>query len=59
MSRYIARNIPKADYSEDRAIQPLGHPQVFVAEPVNTGIVDKNGTPIYRLPDQIGFLPSK
>jgi len=38
---------------------PLPHPQVFVGEPVDTGLIDKDGTTIYRLPDRIGFLREK
>ncbi len=58
MSRYITA--PRKlwwEYGEDA--QPVAHPTVYDADPVKTGIVDKNGTPIYRLPDQIGFLRTK
>lgn len=57
MSRYVA--VPKRQsdhFWDDRMVQPLGHPQVFVSEPINTGLLDASGNPIYRMPDMLGFL---
>ena len=58
MSRYVVAPKPKADsFWDDRMVQPLGHPLVFVSEPIKTGLLDKDGNPIYRLPAEIGYLP--
>jgi hypothetical protein len=37
----------------------LPHPMVTAREPEWTGLVDADGRRIYRLPDPIGFLPTK
>lgn len=58
MIRYVAiakRPAPKA-YWDEPTVQPLGHPSVYVSDPVATGVLDKDGNPIYRFPDQIGFV---
>ena len=59
--RYLALPRPRAWDDEDvpKGQPPLPHPQVFVGEPVDTGLIDKDGTSIYRLPDRIGFLRVK
>jgi hypothetical protein len=59
LSRYIA--IPKTGTTavHETTCPPLAHPQVFVDDPVKTGLIDKDGNPIYRLPDPIGFLAKK
>jgi hypothetical protein len=56
MTRYIA--IPRAETKAvyETVSPPLAHPQVFVADPIKTGLLDKDGNPIYRIPDPIGFL---
>lgn len=56
---YLARQ-PVAwwQYLPDDPVAPA---QVVVTppEPVNTGLVDHHGTPIWRMPEQIGFLPTR
>ena len=61
MSRYraVARKPRANDYIEDRPMQPLGHPTVFVGDSVDTGVLDASGHPIYRFPDAIGFVRNK
>lgn len=61
MARYraVAKPARANDYIEDRVMQPLGHPTVFVGDPVNTGVLDANGNPIYRFPDAPGFVRNK
>lgn len=58
MSRYATLPKRKADsfWDDGRMVQPLGHPQVFVGEPIKTGLLDQDGNNIYRLPDEIGYL---
>jgi len=57
MTRYAIRPAqPRADLWDTPA-QALPHPTVDASEPVNTGLFDKNGNPIWRMPDAIGFLP--
>ena len=50
---------PRADWLED-APEPVLSFDVIVSddEPVNTGLLDAHGTPIYRTPDKIkmGFV---
>jgi hypothetical protein len=46
------------DDAPEPPAQPLGHPVVSDG-PVWTGLVDKNGNNIWRLPDQIGFVRSR
>lgn len=64
MPRYVAVR-PKrpplkgwCDFGEDHptAVQPLGQPTVYDAGPVTTGLLDKDGNEIIRVPDQIGFV---
>lgn len=57
MSRYVVlrREREKSFYYE-KSEQPLPHPLVYEPEPVKTGLLDKDGNSIYRLPDGIGFL---
>ena len=63
MSRYIiarqlALSSPKGDHFwDDRLAQQLPHPQVFIGEPVDTGLLDGNGNKIYRTPGPVGYLP--
>jgi len=60
--RYISlpkREKSSDEYWEPRLMPPLAHPQVFVSDPVKTGLIDSDGNDIYRLPDAIGFLARK
>ena len=57
--RYFVAPRLRAESFDGAPSPPLAHPQVFVSEPVNTGIVDKAGNPIYRTADAIGFLAKK
>ena len=59
MSRYIIAHRKLWWDNAEQPQQPVAHPTVYDVDPIKTGIVDKDGTPIYRLPDRIGFLPSK
>lgn len=54
MARYVARRAET--FWDDRMMQPLGHPQVFASEPVKTGLLNKDGHELYRMPDPIGFI---
>ena len=57
MSRYVTKPKPKAsDGADAPQASPLPHPQVFVADPIKTGLVDKDGHDLYRLPDPVGFV---
>jgi len=56
MPRYFARPPQADDDYHWRPTQPLGHPNVFEADPVKTGLYDVDGNVIYRSPDPIGFL---
>jgi len=59
MPRYTTRAPQTRDRvwtEEERLTPPLPHPSVFVGEPVNTGLLDKDGRRLCRLPDCIGFL---
>jgi hypothetical protein len=58
VARYVSKRQPAA-FIEAPAPQSLPHPTVDSQEPVKTGILDKDGNPIYRLPDPIGYLPSR
>lgn len=55
MIRYVSIREPSRSFSGEQA-QPLPHPIVYEREPIKTGLFDKDGNPIYRLPDGIGFL---
>lgn len=48
------------DYSSwSTQAQPLGQPSVYDSGPVRTGLLDKDGNDICRVPDQIGFVERK
>jgi hypothetical protein len=53
---YFVGKKPKGEWWSDQPAPPLGHPQVFVQEPVDTGLLNEDGKPIYRGPDRIGFI---
>lgn len=56
MSRYvIQRQVPRASWL-DVSPAPLPHPQVFVSDPVDTGLLDRDGNKIMRVADRVGFL---
>lgn len=54
MARYVIRAPRAAEW--ESAGSPLPHPTVYDGGPVNTGLVDADGNPIYRVRDRIGFL---
>jgi hypothetical protein len=59
MARYVVgpkRTAEDDFYDKPTPMPPIGHPQVFVSEPIKTGIIDLEGRDLYRLPDEIGFL---
>lgn len=63
MSRYVIKAQaakPRSwwgDYHDASPVAPVGPPQVFVPDaPTDTGLLDKEGNAIFRLPDPIGFL---
>jgi hypothetical protein len=59
MTRYVAirREKPRADdWADERYVEPLGHPRVHDRGPVRTGLLDKDGRDLYRLPEPIGFV---
>jgi hypothetical protein len=59
MSRYVTlAKPPRASQVVEQA-QPLPHPTVHDLDPIKTGILDKDGHDIYRLPDAIGFIRSR
>jgi hypothetical protein len=41
---------------DEYAPTPTQPVTVFPSEPINTGVLDANGNPIMRNPEQIGFL---
>ena len=51
--RYFTR--PQSDWPEDEYPMLEGK-VVHEAEPINTGLTDKNGKPIYRCRYPIGFV---
>jgi hypothetical protein len=55
MARYIARAIIVAPDPWTNQMQHLSGEVVNCEDPVNTGLVDQGGVPIWRYPDQIGF----
>lgn len=55
MPRYVVM-APRAEYWSDREMPSLPHPIAYESGPVDTGLKDSEGRPIYRMPDQIGFL---
>ena len=50
--RYMTR--PRASWDEEKPM--LEGKTVHEAEPVNTGLLDKDGNEIIRVMDQIGFV---
>lgn len=56
MSRYVIRPRRAEGGWWEAPAQALPFPTVVDAGPVQTGVVDVEGNPIYRLPDPIGFL---
>jgi hypothetical protein len=62
MPRYfsVAKTAAGRPRSDDSwyALQtgPLNHPSVYPSEPAPTGLCDVEGRPIYRSPDELGFL---
>lgn len=58
MSRYVTRARRPRSGDDDwyQVTPPLGHPTVFVPEPADTGLVDADGNPIFKVPDPMGFL---
>lgn len=56
MPRY-ATMPPAADIGDPVPAPALPHPLAYVTEPIKTGLLDQSGRDIYRMPDQIGFLP--
>jgi len=61
MARYISRRpSPRAwddfgMFHDTSGIQPVGNPMVYDRGPVDTGILDRDGNAIARMPDEIGF----
>ncbi len=56
--RYEVRPLNWWQYLPDNPITPAA-PVVMPPEPVNTGLVDHRGTPIWRMPERIGFPITK
>lgn len=56
MTRYVRR--PRAHWAEDVPLI-LNSIQVEGAPPKDTGVLDTDGTPLYSLPDEIGFLATR
>jgi hypothetical protein len=58
MPRYVIRATVRADgWPDPPSPQTLPHPLVYPSEPMKTGLLDQHGNAIYRLPDEVGFLP--
>lgn len=55
MSRYVTLAQGPKSYL-DAPAQPLPHPIVYDRDPIKTGLLDKDGREIYRLPDEIGYI---
>jgi len=53
MPRYVIR--PRADWWDGADCLHLEGKTVYEREPVSTGLVSKEGHPIYRSPEPIGF----
>lgn len=53
MPRYVSR--PKA-FWEDEDFPMVPELSVDLSPPKDTGLLDRSGEPLYRLPDEIGFL---
>lgn len=58
MPRYLVVR-PATEARWDDPVVPLGHPTVFVCDPVDTGLRDHDGNRIFRTPDEIGFVPRR
>ena len=56
MSRYVILRRPPPQAYWDQTMPPLAHPTVYPVEATNTGLLNADGAPIYRMPDAIGFL---
>lgn len=52
---YVVR--PRAEWDDEKPM--LEGKTVHEQEPVKTGILDKDGNPIFRVMDQIGFVRFK
>lgn len=60
MSRYVTRRpSPARAWFEPTPAPPLPHPQSYVSDPVETGVLDVDGNKIFRMPDAVGFLRLK
>ena len=57
MARYVIRIAKAEGLPEPAPPQVLPHPMVYPTEAVKTGLVDRDGNDIWRLQDEIGFLP--
>lgn len=55
MARYVVR--PRMDWSDDKPM--LEGKTIFEPEPVKTGLLDKDGQPLYRVRASIGFIEAK
>lgn len=54
MPRYVTR-VQRSRGGWDDDIPLIPNLQVDESTPQETGLLDKNGDPLYRLPDPIGF----
>jgi hypothetical protein len=61
MTRYVTemRKPPKADWMDAVVVPTLVHPVVSVGPPVYTGLLDRNGHRILRVPNEVGFVPRR
>ena len=58
MARYVTERPVTGEWWNPQPAPALPHPQVFVSDPVDTGLLDPAGRKIMRLPDEIGFIRS-
>jgi hypothetical protein len=56
MPRYVTLRPRSATWDDLRETPSLEGRTVFEPEAVDTGLLDKGGTPIYRIMDRIGFV---
>lgn len=59
MTRYITKVTLNETWLDDRPQPTLPQPQAWLGEPKNTGVLDVNGLPIFRIADPVGFVRIK
>ena len=60
MTKYVTQPEPAKAWCDPYPIsQSIVHPTVMVAPPIDTKLLDQDGRRLYRVPDEIGFVPRR